>query len=67
MLAEVRLVIAAREARLTLLSGGAVIDDEIWKFDSKVSTTEASEAARVSFDDLYDFLNAIAHAHSGDS
>jgi|688.fasta_scaffold1832043_1 hypothetical protein len=61
MLAEVRLLIAAREARLMLINGGEVIDDEIWKFDAKVSSSEAAEAARVSFDDLYDFMNAVVN------
>jgi len=61
MLAEVRLMIGAREARLMLLNGGEVVDDEVWKFDAKVSNSEAAEAARVSFDDLYDFMNAISH------
>lgn len=62
MLAEVRLLVAAREARLMLVNGGEVIDDEIWKFDAKVSSSEAAEVARVSFDDLYDFVNTVANA-----
>lgn len=62
MLAEVRMLIAAREARLMLVNGGEVIDDEIWKFDAKVSSSEAAEVARVSFDDLYDLMNTVANA-----
>jgi hypothetical protein len=61
MLAEVRLMIAAREARLMLMNGGEIVDDEIWKFDAKVSSAEACEVARVSFDDLYDFMNSVAN------
>lgn len=57
MLAEVRLMIGARESRLMLLNGGEVIDDEIWKFDAKVAASQAAEAAKVAFDDLYDYMN----------
>lgn len=66
MLAEVRLMVAAREARLTLLNGGEVVDDEIWNFDAKVSRSEAAEAARICFDDLYDFINSITHARDSE-
>lgn len=65
MLAEVRLMVAAREARLMLLNGGEVVEDEVWKFDAKIAASEAAQVARVSFDDLYDFMNAVVNA--GDS
>jgi hypothetical protein len=58
MLAEVRLMIGARESRLMLLNGGEVVDDEIWKFEGKIGASQAAEAARVAFDDIYDFVNA---------
>jgi hypothetical protein len=54
-------MIGAREARLMLYNGGEVVDDELWTFESKMANSEAAQAARVSFDDLYDFMNGISH------
>lgn len=64
MLSEVRLLISSKEARLILKKGETVVEDELWKFERPVSKTEASEVARVMFDDGYDFLQ---HCVYGDA
>lgn len=61
MLAEVRLVLAPKEARLTVRRGDAVIEDELWKFPSALSQTEAKEMASTIFSDAYDMMNFIVH------
>lgn len=57
MHAEVRLTIGSKEARLTRIERGQVMDDEVWATNSKVSQTEAKGASQAVFDNLYDFLN----------
>lgn len=64
MLAEVRLVIAPKEARLTVRRGDDVVEDEVWSFDGKLGRTEAKELAEVAFHDTYDLMQ---HAVYGDS
>jgi len=61
VLAEVRLVIAPREMRLTLKHGDDTIEDELWKAPRKITATEAKQAARAAFDDWYDFMNHCVH------
>jgi hypothetical protein len=61
MLAEVRLIIAPKEARLLLKHGDDTIDDEIWKFDGKISRTEARELVGVAFADAYELMNHAVH------
>jgi hypothetical protein len=61
MLAEVRLVIAPMEARLTIRRGDEIVDDEIWSFGRKVGRAEAQEFARAVFDDAYDGMNFMVH------
>jgi hypothetical protein len=56
MLAEVRLLIAPKEARLILKKGERLVEDEIWSFDRKISQTEAKEIAEVMFHDCYDLV-----------
>lgn len=56
-----RLSITSKEARITVLHGDNVHEDEVWKFDRKVSRTEAKQLAKVAFDDWYDLLNYSAH------
>lgn len=63
MLAEVRLIITAKEARLVLRSGETLVEDEVWTFERKVSSTEAREVAKVAFDDAYDLLQYAVHGH----
>lgn len=63
MLSELQLVIAQKEARLVLKKGETVIEDELWRFDGKMSRTEASEIARALFDDCFDL---IQHSVYGD-
>lgn len=61
MLAEVRLVIAPKEARLLLKHGEDSIEDEIWRFDGAISRTEARELAGVAFADAYDLMQHAVH------
>jgi hypothetical protein len=61
VLAEVKLVIAPTEARLTITKGDEVVDDEIWSFGRKIGKTEAREFARAVFDDAYDGINFMVH------
>lgn len=61
MLAEVRLLISPREVRLVLKRGDDVVEDELWKFETKCSATEARELCQVVFDDCYDLLNFSVH------
>ena len=61
MIAEVRLVIAPKEARLLVKHGDDVIEDELWKFATKVSATEAKELIDVAFSDAYDLMNYAVH------
>jgi hypothetical protein len=56
MLSEVRLIVAAKEARLVLKRGETLVEDEVWTFSTKMSRTEASEIARVMFDDCFDLM-----------
>lgn len=64
MLAEVRLLIAAKEARLILTKGEKVIEDEVWVFDKKISATEAKELADAAFHDAYDLMQYAVHGDS---
>lgn len=61
VLAEVKLVIAPTEARLTISKGEEIVDDEIWSFGRKIGKTEAREFARAVFDDAYDGINFMVH------
>lgn len=61
MLAEVRLVLAPKEARLVLKHGDQTIEDEVWTFDAKVSANEARELVAVAFADAYDLMNYAVH------
>jgi hypothetical protein len=66
MLAEVRLIIASREARLVLMRGEAAAEDEVWKFTRPISKTEAKELAEAAFHDCFDLLQHAVHG-DGDS
>ena len=61
MLAEVKLVIAPTEARLTISRGEEIVDDEVWSFGRKIGKAEAREFARAVFDDAYDGINFMVH------
>lgn len=61
MLARVELVIAPKEARLTIRKGDDVVEDEVWKFGRQIGKTEAAEFARAVFDDAYDGMNFMVH------
>ena len=56
MLAEVRLIIAAKEARLILKKGEKIVEDELWKFDARVARSEAGGIADAAFHDAYDLM-----------
>lgn len=61
VLAELKVVIASKEARLMLLRGDRVVEDEVWTFRPQIEKQTASDLARVMFDDLYDFINLAAN------
>lgn len=58
---EVRLIIAKKEARLVLKNGDTVVEDELWKFDTPMSASEASDLARILFDEGYDLMQYSVH------
>ena len=61
MSAEVRLIIAGREARLILKRDDDIVEDELWKFDRQMGRSEAMEIIRVCFDDAYDLMQWTTH------
>jgi hypothetical protein len=61
MLAEVRLIILPREAKLTISRGDEIVDEELWTFDRQIGRSEAQEFARAVFDDAYDGVNYMVH------
>jgi hypothetical protein len=66
MLAKVELVIAPKEARLTLFKGEVVVEDEVWSFGRQIGRSEAAEFARAVFDDAYDGMNFMVHGDDDD-
>lgn len=64
MLAEVRLLIAAKEARLVFKKGETIVEDEVWKFERKISSTEAKEVADAVFHDTYELMQYAVHGDS---
>jgi hypothetical protein len=61
MPSEVHLIIGAKEARLVLKQDGDAIEDELWKFDRRISSGEAKEMVRVIFDGCFDLMNTFVH------
>jgi hypothetical protein len=64
MLAEVRLIVAQKEARLVFKTGETIVEDELWTFDGKLSRTEAGEIARAMFDDCFDLMQYSVYGDS---
>lgn len=59
---EVRLKIDRHRAVLQLLrDDGTSVDTEEWVFDPPLKRGESRETARETFDDVYDYLNFVAH------
>jgi hypothetical protein len=61
MLGEVRLIVAAKEARLVLKIGETLIEEELWTFDRKISKSEAREVIEAAFHDAYDLMQFSVH------
>lgn len=61
MLAEVRLIIAPKEARLLVRHGDDVVEDELWKFVPPISRTEAKKIAEAIFADGYSIMQYAVH------
>lgn len=61
MPAEVRLVIGAKEARLTLTSGGKTVEEEVWKFSGPIGATEATDLVTAVFQDAYDIVQFVSN------
>jgi hypothetical protein len=64
MIAEVRLLIGTKEARLILKKDDDFLEDELWTFERKMSMTEAQQMCRLIFDQAFDFLNTAVHGDS---
>lgn len=64
MLGEVRLIVAAKEARLVLKIGETLIEEELWSFDRKISKTEARQVLEAAFHDAYDLMQFSVHGDS---
>lgn len=64
MLGEVRLIVAAKEARLILKIGETEIEDELWTFERRISKTEAREVIEAAFHDAYDLMQFSVHGDS---
>ena len=59
---EVRLKIDRHRAVLQLLrDDGTSVDTEEWVFDPPLARGEARGTAHETFDDVYDYLNFVAH------
>lgn len=67
MLAELRLIIAPKEARLIFTKGDAAVEDEVWTFPRKISKTEAVELAEAAFHDTFDLMQFAVHGDGDDS
>jgi hypothetical protein len=61
MLAEVRLVVAAKETRLLVRHGDDVVEDEVWKYQTPLAREEARALVTTAFDDLYDMMQHVVH------
>jgi CYTH domain-containing protein len=66
MMAEVRLIVASREARLILKKGETLVEDELWRFERPISLTEAKQLAEAAFHDAFDLMQHAVHS-DGDS
>jgi hypothetical protein len=64
MISEVRLIIGTKEARLMLKKSDDALEDELWTFDRKMSSTEAQQLCRVLFDEAFDLMNYSVHGDS---
>lgn len=61
MLADVRLIVGATEARLTVRHDDKVVEDEIWSFGRRIGRDEAKQMAEALFADAYDMMNFAVH------
>ena len=61
MTAELRFVLAGKEARLFLKIDDQEVEDELWKFDRKLTKAEAAEIAKVVFQDAYQVMQYATH------
>lgn len=57
MLAEVRLLIAPTEVRLTFKAADSIVEDELWKTQRRLTAQEARQLAEVAFHDYFDLVN----------
>ena len=61
MLADVRLVVAANEARLTIRHDDKIVEDELWTFGRRIGREEAKGMAQAIFADAYDMMQFVVH------
>lgn len=61
MTTELRFVLAAKEGRLFLKIDDQEIEDELWKFDRKLTKAEMAEIATCVFQDAYEVMQYATH------
>ena len=61
MTAELRLVMAGKEARLILKIDDREVEDELWVFDRKLTKEQVREIASCVFHDAYSVMQYVAH------
>lgn len=55
-------MIGTREARLLMRKGDQEVEDEVWKFERKLSLGEAERLASALFQDAYEMMQYVVHA-----
>jgi hypothetical protein len=61
MPAELRLVLAGKEVRLTFTIDDREVNGELWSFDRKLSKAEVQEIVECVFHDAYSVVQHAAH------
>lgn len=61
MLAEVRLIVDPKEARLTVRHADDVVENEVWSYSRPMGRTEAKELVKTVFDTTYDMMNFVSN------
>jgi hypothetical protein len=61
MLAEMHILISARDVRVVLKRSEKTVEDEVWKFERPISSTEARNLIDAAFHDAYDLIQYAVH------
>lgn len=62
---EVRLILTPKSARLTIVRGDTVVEDETWTSESPMPNSEIRDIAECVFHDCYELLNTSIHGAPG--